>query len=98
MHDSVLDIASCFTVSSEDFLKHRMLSLKILLHWTSHVTVPLASAGNYNSTNRHTQNVITRIIAKPQIMQPYDQVGNSNVYNYEILNEPWYKLSHCWEA
>jgi len=35
--------------SAEDFLKHRILSLRILLYWRLHVTVPLASAGNYNS-------------------------------------------------
>jgi len=48
MHDFVLDISSGCTVYAEDFLKHKILSLRILLYWTLHVTVPLASAGNYN--------------------------------------------------
>jgi hypothetical protein len=37
-------------------------------------------------TYHYTQNVITHITGQPQIMHPYDQVGNSNI---QLRNPQW---------
>jgi len=89
MHDFLLDISSGCIVSAEDFfkIKNTVTENFVVLNITRYCTSSLVPEITIR-TNHHTQNVITHITGQPQIMQPYDQVGNSNIYNYETLNEP----------